>query len=264
METDLSFQNILWFGKQAFSGGLSMDSVTFMTMPWKGVAAYSYAYSKDLGKDFYLEYVVPIPGQLLEIVNQQLSPFKEVFTLSDLDIMSVNSDGSLSSTTGRVEDGRAAQPPQKLGQSTDEVTYLLDEFGNYLDPESGEVVYYTDANGNIIHASTGEAVSAPPRSTPKPSDTSGGEDGSAGESGGIHRRRSVGRHLLAPPAGKPRAPLPAARLRSRGTVPPAPAERRRSPRSRPTCGTIVVVPAEPEEEQTALDPVTGEPLPYAG
>ena len=41
VETDLSFQNILWFGKQAFSGGLSMDHVTFLTMPYKGAAAYS-------------------------------------------------------------------------------------------------------------------------------------------------------------------------------------------------------------------------------
>ena len=43
VETDLSFQNILWFGKQAFSGGLSMDNVTFLTMPYKGAAAYSRA-----------------------------------------------------------------------------------------------------------------------------------------------------------------------------------------------------------------------------
>lgn len=93
VETDLSFQNILWFGKRAFSGGLSMDDVNFMTMPYKGAAAYSRVYSKQLGKDFYLEYVVPIPGKLLDIVNNQLSPFKEVFTLSDLDIMSVNKDG---------------------------------------------------------------------------------------------------------------------------------------------------------------------------
>ena len=110
VETDLSFQNILWFGKRAFSGGLSMDDVNFMTMPYKGAAAYSRVYSKQLGKDFYLEYVVPIPGKLLDIVNNQLSPFKEIFTLSDLDIMSVNKDGSVSSTTGHVEDSKAAQP----------------------------------------------------------------------------------------------------------------------------------------------------------
>ena len=105
VSTDLSFQNILWFGKQAFSGGLSIDDVTFLTMPWKGAEAWSRYYHR------YLEYVVPVPDKLLEIVNNQLSPFQETFTLSDLDIMSVNADGSLRSTTGHLEDSRAAQAP---------------------------------------------------------------------------------------------------------------------------------------------------------
>ena len=105
VSTDLSFQNILWFGKQAFSGGLSIDDVTFLTMPWKGAEAWSRYYHR------YLEYVVPVPDKLLEIVNNQLSPFQETFTLSDLDIMSVNADGSLHSTTGHLEDSRAAQAP---------------------------------------------------------------------------------------------------------------------------------------------------------
>ena len=60
-----------------------------------------------------LDYVVPDAQALLEIVNNQLSPFSEVFTLSDLDIMYTNSDGSVGSTTGRVEDATAAQPPVK-------------------------------------------------------------------------------------------------------------------------------------------------------
>ena len=143
VETDLSFQNILWFGKQAFSGGLSMDDVNFMTMPYKGAAAYSRAYSKQLGKDFYLEYVVPIPGKLLDIVNNQLSPFKEIFTLSDLDIMSVNADGSISSTTGHVEDSKAAMPPTLMGsgkKDEPEKDYITDENGNLIDPDTGEIV----------------------------------------------------------------------------------------------------------------------------
>ena len=57
--------------------------------------------------------MTPVAGELLDIVNNKLSPFRETFTLSDLDIMSVNPDGSVSSTTGRVEDKQAAQPPEK-------------------------------------------------------------------------------------------------------------------------------------------------------
>ena len=33
VETDLSFQNILWFAQQAILGGLSMENVEFVTMP---------------------------------------------------------------------------------------------------------------------------------------------------------------------------------------------------------------------------------------
>lgn len=104
VETDLSFQNMLWFGKQAASGGLSSDNITFLTMPWKSAEAWSYYYHT------YLDYVVPIPDELLNIVNNQLSPFVNKFTLSDLDIMSVNADGSLHSTTGHLEDSRANKP----------------------------------------------------------------------------------------------------------------------------------------------------------
>ena len=139
VETDLSFQNILWFGKQAFSGGLNVEDVNFLTMPWSGASAYSRTLSKQMGKDIYLSYVVPQASKLLTIVNEQLSPFERVFTLSDLDIMSVNQDGTLSSSTGVVEDKQAAQPPQKIGNGS-EATPPVDENENAVDPETGEVI----------------------------------------------------------------------------------------------------------------------------
>ena len=113
VETDLRFQEILWFGRQALLGGLEPENVEFLTMPWRGANAYSRTESKRLGRYTELAYVTPVAGELLDIVNDKLSPFVETFTLRDLDIMSVNADGSLSSTTGRVEDSRAAQPPVK-------------------------------------------------------------------------------------------------------------------------------------------------------
>ena len=113
VETDLSFQEILWFGKQATLGGLKPENVEFLTMPWRGANVYSRTESKRLGRYTELNYVTPVAGELLDIVNNKLSPFTETFTLSDLDIMSVDPDGSVSSTTGRVEDSKAAQPPEK-------------------------------------------------------------------------------------------------------------------------------------------------------
>ena len=85
-------------------GGLDTDSVKFVTMPYVG----AYAWSRSLGFD--LAYVLPQPEELLTLVNEDLSPFVEEFVLSDLDIMSVNPDGSLSSSTGYVEDTKATYP----------------------------------------------------------------------------------------------------------------------------------------------------------
>ena len=101
VETDLSFQNILWFGEKAFLGGLKLGDVEFLTMPYTGVMAWSRTYKQKLS------YVVPKAQELLDIVNTKLSPFVEVFGMSDLDIMSVDRDGRIRSSTGSVEDKQA-------------------------------------------------------------------------------------------------------------------------------------------------------------
>ena len=133
VETDLSFQNILWFAQQAILGGLSMENVEFVTMPNRTASCWSRTYHN------YQSYVVPSADELLELVNTKLSPYTEVFTLSDLDIMSVNSDDSISSSTGHVEDSRAARPPVKptTPSKPEEETPTVDENGNPIDPDTG-------------------------------------------------------------------------------------------------------------------------------
>ena len=111
VETDLTFQNILWFGQQAILGGLEVEDVAFFTMPFQYASAFTRVYSKQLGRPHYLSYVVPVQGKLLDVVNEQLSPYADPFSLNDLDIMYVNSDGSVGSTGGYVEDEQAALPP---------------------------------------------------------------------------------------------------------------------------------------------------------
>ena len=44
VETDLSFQNILWFAQQAILGGLSMENVEFVTMPNRTASCWSRTY----------------------------------------------------------------------------------------------------------------------------------------------------------------------------------------------------------------------------
>lgn len=81
-------------GQQAVLGGLKIENVNFVTMPNKNVSCWSRTYHN------YQSYVTPIASELLDLVNNELSPYVETFTMSDLDIMSVNSDGSVSSSTG--------------------------------------------------------------------------------------------------------------------------------------------------------------------
>ena len=104
--SDLTFEEMLWFGSQAVMGGLKVEDVNFVTMPNTALYVYSRAYPR-----WPQNYVFPKAQELLDIVNNELSPFVEKFTMSDLDIMSRNSDGSLSSSTGHVEDSKAAVAP---------------------------------------------------------------------------------------------------------------------------------------------------------
>ena len=138
VETDLSFQNMLWFAKQAFLGnssGAKLDTaqVNFVTMPNKNVSCWSRVYHS------YQSYVTPNAQELLELVNNELSPFVEPSTMSDLDIMSVNKNGSVSSTTGHVEDSKAAVAPVTGGSKSDASNEPgADEDGNLINPGDGE------------------------------------------------------------------------------------------------------------------------------
>ena len=162
VETDLSFQEILWFGQQAVSGGLGVENVEFFTMPWYGAGAWSRSYHQNLS------YVIPKANDLLDLVNSKLSPFVETFTLGDLDLMSVNSDGSLRSTTGYVEDAKAAVPPVKPSGGGAAEPPVVDENGNLIDPETGAAVPQDPGTGDVIviDPATGE-TQAPETTAPE-------------------------------------------------------------------------------------------------
>ena len=143
VETNLTFQNILWFAQAAFLGGLKAENVEFVTMPGNSSAyAYSASISKANGEYSEASYVTPYPNELLELVNTKLSPYAEVFTRSDLDMMTVNSDGSVSSSTGHVEDSNATHPrsywqAQWTPQEPEEETPPEGETGTGTGPDAG-------------------------------------------------------------------------------------------------------------------------------
>ena len=99
--TDLTVNNLAWFAQQAIFGGLQMENVNFCTMPNQGEMVWSRSYHN------YQSYVTPIEDELVDLVNECFNPYKEDLDPSELDIMSVDDNGRLHSTTGRVEDTKA-------------------------------------------------------------------------------------------------------------------------------------------------------------
>jgi len=82
VESDLSFENLLWFATQAIFNGLKVDSVEFITMPL--LAHYPNVY--------------PDQTKLLELINTKLSPFQMKVTVYQLDLIYFDENGVMCST----------------------------------------------------------------------------------------------------------------------------------------------------------------------
>lgn len=104
--TDLPIGNIVWLGQKAL--GLDLDALVFHSLPGN---LNGSAWSRTVGN--YQSYVLPDGEKIVELVNEYFNPYEEDIKLSDLDIMSVNADGSLSSSQGVVKDTKAASAPVK-------------------------------------------------------------------------------------------------------------------------------------------------------
>ncbi len=108
--SDLSIENLFWFGSQAILGGLNADNVTFTTMPY-----YNGGYGE------YTAKVYPNRKDLLTLINESLNPFVEEVTIKELDLISVNKNGTLSASSGKLADSSAAIPKssESSGGSSD-------------------------------------------------------------------------------------------------------------------------------------------------
>lgn len=158
---NLSMNNIAWFAQEAILGGLSSEDINFVTLPIKGVYAYSRTYGQNL------DYVVPIADEMLEIINQYFNPYLENLEPDELDIMSVNADGTLSSTRGVVEDTKANTVVSAKPSSTPEpaVTATPDPLvSDILTPV--ETPSQSVEPGASAQPSASPGTSAPPVDTP--------------------------------------------------------------------------------------------------
>ena len=99
--TDLTVNNMAWFAQKAIFGGLTSENVHFITMPCTTKSVWSRSYHANLS------YVVPNVDELIDVVNESFNPYLDDLTSSELDIMFVNSDGTIGCTSGRLQDSKA-------------------------------------------------------------------------------------------------------------------------------------------------------------
>ena len=107
--SDLTVENLFWFASQAIFGGLNVDDVNFVTMP------FAYGFYPVNGKE--RSFVYPSQRSLLTLINDSLNPFVQNVTIKQLDLMSVASDGSLRSSTGVLADPSVGVAPVKESES---------------------------------------------------------------------------------------------------------------------------------------------------
>lgn len=107
--SDLSIENMFWFASQAIMGGLAVDDVEFVTMPY---ANGSYP-TKSGGEWKNRSFIYPTQKKLLEIINNGLNPYVDDVTVRELDLIYPNSSGGLSATSGKLADPSMAALPEE-------------------------------------------------------------------------------------------------------------------------------------------------------
>lgn len=110
--TNLTINNLAWFAQQAIFDGLKMENVNFVTMPCTGESIWS----RSLGQQ--LSYVVPVTDDLVNLVNESFNPYLESLQADELDIMSVDKNGQIHSSSGSVEDTKANSSAHSGGGSS--------------------------------------------------------------------------------------------------------------------------------------------------
>ncbi len=158
VETNLTVGNMMWFATKTLEKD-SINQLAFHEMPGNYGAT---AYSRTVGN--MQSYVYFYPDELIELINTYMNPYETDISLNDLDLMRINSDGTISSSTGTVADTQANSA-----------------WAAYQAVKNGEAYY--DSNGNLVYGKPGETDDSD--DTEKPSDdTTGGTEGTGTTDGG--------------------------------------------------------------------------------
>ena len=164
VDTDLSIGNMVWFAQKALEKD-SINKLTFHTLP----GDYSkMAYSRT--RKEMQSYVTIYPNQLLTLVNDHLNPYNRRISLGDLDLMSLNADGTISSSTGTLADQIHNKVVLNLGPVKEGLAHFDKNWDLvYENPEDDPNYQPLDENGNPID--TGDPIDG---ENPGGNDTPGG------------------------------------------------------------------------------------------
>ena len=99
--TDLTVNNLAWFAQKAIFGGLTSENIHFITMPYETKSVWSRSYHQRLS------YIVPKVDELVDVINESFNPYLDDLMTHELDVMFVNSDGTIGCTSGRLQDTKA-------------------------------------------------------------------------------------------------------------------------------------------------------------
>lgn len=146
VDSDLTLGEMVWFGQQAL--GMDTDNLAFHTLPGDYDA---YAWSRTYQN--YQSYVIPFADEIVDLVNEYFNPYVQKVTTDMMDIMSINADGSLSASGGKLADPKAGLPPVKPTKKPEET------------PEPEESALPKEPEDSI------PVESAPPEESPAPEDT---------------------------------------------------------------------------------------------
>ncbi len=159
VESDLSLGNMLWFARQAMF--LEEDGFLTVTAPGN---YYASAYSRST--DTMQSYVTLYGREMVRLVNESFNPYLTQVSLANMDIMGVNSDGSVYSSTGHVADSRAAMPVTRPSAASNEPD-KPDEPEHTAQPEEPDIAPPAEGCAEEPADTTGEQ---PPAESEPPAD----------------------------------------------------------------------------------------------
>lgn len=180
VQTDLEFGSVVWFAANVLGLNeapmLNMDNVYTCTIPGN---YYASAWSRDTGS--YQSYVTIYASQTVKLVNERFNPYVQNVTSGMLDVMTIKSNGDISSNMGLKDTKHNAIMAQRRGETssnnsgtttkepenTDQSPAVqTDPFGNYFIVDTEGNIIYTDAKGTPLGNTDAPADPNTPPSTP--------------------------------------------------------------------------------------------------